>query len=254
MWMPSDPAQRKEWLAKYNEAARKRFPYDCDEVRARCARRVEELGSKSALLRELGAAAGKDFQGVQLNTFLSRKGPREGLDLGIYQAAVELFKREDGAAAAGGGAAATGAGAGAGAAAAGGVAAAGAAAAGAPAAAAGPAPPAASSAADRAERAAAFERLCAEVDAAFDAHEDVAAAAGKAPPTCGAVRRRLTEFLATGPTQTALLKRLGVNSNSYGRFMSYKGDSGRDNGTYERAVQFFARVDALKRPAKKARK
>ena len=69
---------------------------------------------------------------------------------------------------------------------------------------------------------------------------------------CDQLRRKVNAFLATGQmTQTAFLKELKVNSNSFRRFMSYKGArflaagkgqfKGNENGTYSKAYFFFER-------------
>lgn len=61
--------------------------------------------------------------------------------------------------------------------------------------------------------------------------------------SCDTIRKKIKLFLATKEmTQTAFLTKIGgVNSNSFGRFMKLKGSySGRDNGTYWGARQFFA--------------
>jgi len=58
-----------------------------------------------------------------------------------------------------------------------------------------------------------------------------------------AIRSEITRFLATGAmTQTAFLKDIGCNSNSYGRFMRLKGTwNGTQNGVYWGAARFFER-------------
>ncbi|RLN92424.1 hypothetical protein BBJ28_00009983 [Nothophytophthora sp. Chile5] len=60
---------------------------------------------------------------------------------------------------------------------------------------------------------------------------------------CDQVRKRVREYLGTKEmTQTAFLKLIQVNSNSYYRFMQLKGPySGINNGTHEGASIFFYR-------------
>jgi len=75
--------------------------------------------------------------------------------------------------------------------------------------------------------------------------------------SCDTIRKKINMFLATKEmTLTAFLERIGgVNSNSYGRFMKLKGShSGRDNGTYLGAAEFFAKRDEENKIAKKALK
>ena len=61
--------------------------------------------------------------------------------------------------------------------------------------------------------------------------------------TCNQIRTKITQFLNSGEMKvTEFQKRLGVNSNSYGRFMKLgkKGPwAGSDNGTYHAAYLFF---------------
>ncbi|KAH8598873.1 hypothetical protein B0O99DRAFT_614366, partial [Bisporella sp. PMI_857] len=63
---------------------------------------------------------------------------------------------------------------------------------------------------------------------------------------CDQIRRKIRTFLNKGEMNvTEFTKAIGVNSNSYGRFMSYKGPyTGCDNGTYEGAFHFFRRREA----------
>ena len=77
------------------------------------------------------------------------------------------------------------------------------------------------------------------------------------------IRKMIKMFLATKEmTQTAFLKLMGCNSNSYGRFMKLKGgDSGGQNGVYWAAHKFFLNREAemkrkstAKTPAQKKRK
>lgn len=64
--------------------------------------------------------------------------------------------------------------------------------------------------------------------------------AGKAPPTPQTVRSNVTKFLRQEPiTQTAFLKFCGVNSNTFGRFMNQRKDSGWENGMYDDGKRFF---------------
>jgi hypothetical protein len=56
---------------------------------------------------------------------------------------------------------------------------------------------------------------------------------------------------------TEFQKAIGVNSNSYGRFMGYKGAyQGSDNGTYLAAFHFFRKREqkGIKVPKKKVKK
>jgi hypothetical protein len=75
--------------------------------------------------------------------------------------------------------------------------------------------------------------------------------------SCDTIRKKITLFLATKEmTLTAFLQEIGgVNNNSYGRFMKLKGShSGRDNGTFWGAVNFFDRRDKAKKLALKEEK
>ena len=65
---------------------------------------------------------------------------------------------------------------------------------------------------------------------------------------CDQLRRKIKAFLASGKmTQTAFLKETNVNSNSFRRFMSYKGPfTGSDNGMYSGGNKFFAKLEATK--------
>lgn len=75
--------------------------------------------------------------------------------------------------------------------------------------------------------------------------------------SCDTIRKKITMFLASKEmTQTAFLVACGgVNNNSYGRFMKLKGShSGRDNGMYWGAVNFFHRRDKAAKEAKKLEK
>jgi hypothetical protein len=58
---------------------------------------------------------------------------------------------------------------------------------------------------------------------------------------CDEVRNKINALLRSGEYKvTQFQKELGINSNSYGRFMSYKGSyAGSDNQTYELAHRFF---------------
>ena len=59
------------------------------------------------------------------------------------------------------------------------------------------------------------------------------------------IRSEIRKYLATsGSTQTKFLDQIGVNSNSYGKFMkgAYKNAwSALENGTYWAAAKFLAR-------------
>lgn len=70
--------------------------------------------------------------------------------------------------------------------------------------------------------------------------------------SCNVIRKKIQTFLATKEmTQTAWLKQLQVNSNSFGRFMKLKGTwNGVQNGTMEAATRFFLnRVEEEKKTA-----
>ena len=60
------------------------------------------------------------------------------------------------------------------------------------------------------------------------------------PPSPQAVRNSITKFLQQESiTQTAFLKFCSVNSNTFGRFMNQRKESGWDNGIYQDGVRFF---------------
>ncbi len=63
--------------------------------------------------------------------------------------------------------------------------------------------------------------------------------------SCDTVRAKINTFLASKEmTQTKFLETIKANSNSYGRFMSYRGrDRGSDNSVYYGALIFFAERD-----------
>lgn len=75
---------------------------------------------------------------------------------------------------------------------------------------------------------------------------------------CDQIRRKIRSFLNSGEMKvTEFQKTIGVNSNSYGRFMGYMGPyTGSDNGTYSSAYQFFKNREAqgIKAPKKKVKK
>lgn len=77
--------------------------------------------------------------------------------------------------------------------------------------------------------------------------------------SCDIIRRKINAFLISGEMEvTEFLREIGVNSDSYSRFMKLKGRySGADNQTYESAFKFFQKrkasgVDEV--PKKKVRK
>lgn len=76
--------------------------------------------------------------------------------------------------------------------------------------------------------------------------------------SCNKIRGQIRRFLQKEAiTQTAFLKYLNVNSNSYGRFMKLKGAwNGGQNGTYWAAYRFFKHQKtaekAIPKPKKKA--
>mmetsp|Transcript_41398 Transcript_41398/g.81120 ORF Transcript_41398/g.81120 Transcript_41398/m.81120 type:complete len:322 (+) Transcript_41398:35-1000(+) len=59
--------------------------------------------------------------------------------------------------------------------------------------------------------------------------------------SCNVIRTEITRFLSSSQmTQTAFLRDIGCNSNSYGRFMKLKGPmNGIQNGVYWGAARFF---------------
>jgi len=61
---------------------------------------------------------------------------------------------------------------------------------------------------------------------------------------CDEVRSKLLIFLAeSGMNQSALLSLLNINSNSWGKFMKYKGPAaGAENGSYVRGYRFLEKV------------
>ena len=53
---------------------------------------------------------------------------------------------------------------------------------------------------------------------------------------CNAIRRKIRALLATGVKVTHFLNWINVNSNTYGRFMSYKGPrQGSESSLYDAA-------------------
>ncbi|RHY57824.1 hypothetical protein DYB26_005350 [Aphanomyces astaci] len=74
--------------------------------------------------------------------------------------------------------------------------------------------------------------------------------------TCQTIRSKIQKFLATKTmTQTAFLKTIGANSNSFGRFMKLKGaDGGSQNSTYWGSLRFFDRLDKKTKKEKAAAK
>jgi hypothetical protein len=234
-YVGNDPAilaaQREGWR-KREAFLRTPFPNDCDVIRARISRYLATSGStQKAFLCAAGEAIGKaTVNGNTLNKFMQRKGPHEGEDLEIYRAAKLVFEAMDAKA----GTTPT---------------AASASSSASPdvaaplvAAAALPAQPKAPS---KAEAAAAFASLTAALDAIELPEDDNGETIWSgAQPSCNAIRRKINEYLAANHvTQTAFLAHIHVNSNSFGRFMSFTGAfQGIDNGTYWRARMFFERL------------
>ncbi|RHY11931.1 hypothetical protein DYB36_005198 [Aphanomyces astaci] len=74
--------------------------------------------------------------------------------------------------------------------------------------------------------------------------------------TCQTIRSKIQKFLATKTmTQTAFLKTIGANSNSFGRFMKLKGSfGGSQNSTYWGSLRFFDRLDKKTEKEKAAAK
>ncbi|GLE01841.1 hypothetical protein PINS_up010679 [Pythium insidiosum] len=62
---------------------------------------------------------------------------------------------------------------------------------------------------------------------------------------CNVIRREIQRFLAEKTmTQTAFLRTIEANSNSFRRFMGYKQPyQGSDNSTYEGALKFFHKLE-----------
>ncbi|KAL8691157.1 MAG: hypothetical protein Q9218_003554 [Villophora microphyllina] len=73
--------------------------------------------------------------------------------------------------------------------------------------------------------------------------------------SCDVVRRKITAFINSGEMKVTEFQRtIGVNSNSYGRFMKLKGpSSGNGNQVYAAAFRFFddRKKAGIKAPAKK---
>jgi len=72
--------------------------------------------------------------------------------------------------------------------------------------------------------------------------------------SCSEVRRKITEYLELGEiSQTSFLKKLGVNNNSFHRFMRYRGEyQGKGNALFIAAFHFFNKREMRK--AEQARK
>lgn len=64
--------------------------------------------------------------------------------------------------------------------------------------------------------------------------------------SCNQIRSRLRKYIENGGAKTTEMQRtLGVNSNSWGRFMRYTGSmQGCDNSTYDAATRFFLDMEA----------
>jgi hypothetical protein len=194
---------------------------------------VPRSGStQKAFLCAAGEAIGKaTVNGNTLNKFMQRKGPHEGEDLEIYRAAKLVFEAMDAKAGTTPTAASASSSSSASDVAAPLVAAA--------------ALPAQPKAPSKAEAAAAFASLTAALDAIELPEDDNGETIWSgAQPSCNAIRRKINEYLAANHvTQTAFLAHIHVNSNSFGRFMSFTGAfQGIDNGTYWRARMFFERL------------
>ena len=60
---------------------------------------------------------------------------------------------------------------------------------------------------------------------------------------CDSIRRKIRALLASGVKVTHFLQWLEVNSNSYGRFMSYKGPmSGANNSLFDSAYALLSLI------------
>lgn len=68
---------------------------------------------------------------------------------------------------------------------------------------------------------------------------------------CNQIRRKIRSLIDSGEVKvTHWLRELGVNSNSYGRFMKLKGPtSGVDNQTFHAAYKYFKKREIAKVPA-----
>jgi hypothetical protein len=64
--------------------------------------------------------------------------------------------------------------------------------------------------------------------------------------SCNQIRGKLRKYIEHGGAKTThLQKELGVNNNSWGRFMRYTGTmQGSDNGVYAAATRFFLDMEA----------
>ncbi|OQS03634.1 hypothetical protein THRCLA_04048 [Thraustotheca clavata] len=74
--------------------------------------------------------------------------------------------------------------------------------------------------------------------------------------SCNSIRMKVKKFLAMKTmTQTALLKQIGVNSNSFGRFMKLKGPyGGCDNSSYSGLLHFFYQLEKKEKKEKEEAK
>lgn len=63
--------------------------------------------------------------------------------------------------------------------------------------------------------------------------------------SCNQIRGKLRKYIENGGAKTTEMQRtLGVNSNSWGRFMRYTGSmQGHESGVYESATRFFLKME-----------
>ena len=73
---------------------------------------------------------------------------------------------------------------------------------------------------------------------------------------CNIVRSKITKYLARpGVTQTAFLRILGINCNSFNKFRRFNGKgAGAGNGTYPAAYRFFEKKRILEGKPKTAKR
>jgi hypothetical protein len=71
----------------------KAFPGDCDDIRRKISSFLAtKTVTKAEFLRQCGAVIGKETVGPKsYASFMSRKGPLEGEDIGLYKAATAFF-------------------------------------------------------------------------------------------------------------------------------------------------------------------
>jgi hypothetical protein len=156
----------------------KAFPGDCDDIRRKISSFLAtNTMTKAEFLRQCGAAIGKEtVNSGSYASFMSRKGPCEGEDMGLYQAATAFFAAHPTDT--------------------------------------GSTP--ASRKANKADAAASFAALCSELDEIEIPGEDVDEGCYDSMTCTVVRRRLNEFIGAEGITQSALIAYLGVNSNSWG--------------------------------------